>query len=459
MRTRAHPTIRAMLLPVGLLMLAPLLSSCSGGNDSLPSFGTVSGTVVDGSTLLGLSGASVTVAGIAATTGDGGSFSIRNVPVGRQNYSVAATGYTPLQNKSVEVKSNQTARIDAQLSLLPADAGTVHGTVTDAISGEPVEQVAVAVGTNTVVTSAEGLYTLASIASGAQTVSFTKAGYETRQETLTVVTGGSHLLSVTLTPRTTGIIAGSTRDAATSLALSGVTASIETLGSATSASDGSYQLTDIPAGTWVVRYARTGYQTVEREVTVTAAQTTIQDVSMLSPSRGALEGRVRNQTSGGLQVGVHVTIVELERTADTDSSGYYKIADVPDGVYTVLFSLTDYGSVNRTNIEVEGGQTTVLDVELAPTVAGLVGWVWEENATGGHGPAIAEASVRVGNQLTVLTTDEDGHYEAHNIPATVAGTTYTIYGWTSTHDLASVEVTLHAGEISQAPDLVLHLAQ
>ncbi len=460
MRRGVRPRTGTLWAIAALVAVALVLGSCAGGNDSIPRYGTVAGTVVADATSLGISGASVTVGGITTTTAETGSFTIRNVPLGDQTYAIAATGFEPVQNGTVRVRANETSRIDARLSALPADAGTVHGVVTDAVSGEPVEAARVTIGTASTVTSAQGVYTLAEVASGDRTVTFTKAGYDDRQETVAVVTGGDHELNVTLAPKTTGTIAGTVSDAATGGDLAGVSVSIETLGSTTTASDGTYLLPEVPAGTWTVRYTRTGYRDVERSVTVTAAQTTTQDVAMMSPSQGTLSGQVRNQTSGGLQAGVHVTIVELERTTDTDASGYYEFAGVASGVYTVLFALTDYGTLTRNAVEVEGGETTVLDVELAPTVGGLVGWVWEiDPGTGGHGGPVEDATVRVGNDLNTRTTDSDGHYEAHDIPATVAGTTYTVYAWSTTHDLASVQVTLRAGEIVQVPDIVLHPAE
>jgi large repetitive protein len=449
------PKRDAILL--GLLMLAlPLLGACAGGNDSLPTIGTVQGTVLDDGTSLGIAGATVAVAGISATTSATGTFTVTRVPTGNQSYSITATGYQTVADQQINVRENQTTRIDARLSPTPADIGEVHGTVTDALTTAPIAGVAVTIGTQSTVTSSLGVYILTGVAAGDRTVTFRKATYVDRDETVTVVAGGKHELSVTLTPQTTGTIAGTVTDSVTTDPIAGVTVSIETLGSTTTGADGTYSLTDVPAGTWTVSYTRTSYRAAQKSVTVTISQTTVQDVAMSAPAEGTVEGQVRNQTSGGLQAGVHVTLTETERTTDTDANGYYKFTNVASGIYTVLFTLTDYGSLTRTGVEVECGETTVLDVELAPTVGGLVGWVFEKDPqTGLNGAPVADASVRIGNDLMTLTTDENGHYEAHDIPSLAAGTVYTIYAWSSTDDLAQVDVTVKAGKIVQAPDIGL----
>lgn len=448
--------VAAVLVALAL----PLLSSCTGGNDGIPSVGLVQGTVLDDQTSLPIAGATVSVAGISATSTASGSFSIPRVPAGARTYSVAATGYLALSERPLEVPSNGVARVDARLAPGSDETGTVHGRVTHAVTRAPIAMVAVRAGSQAVVTDEEGIYSLVGLASGSATVTFSKAGFVERSEALTVTGGASYERNVSLEPKTTGAVAGTVTSSVTGAALSGATVSIESLGSTTSGADGSYLLDELPAGVHTVRFARSGYRTVERAVTVTASQTTTQDVALAPPVLGSLEGQVRNARSGGLQAGVHVTVVELDRAADTDANGYYSIASVPSGVYTVLFSLTDYGSTSRSAVAVEGGETTVVDIELAPTVGGLVGWVWERDSSDdGHGSAIADATVRIGNDLTVRTTDSAGHYEAHDIPAAENGTLYTVYAWSETHDLSHVDVVVRPGQVVQVPDIVLGRAQ
>ncbi len=445
---------------VGLLAALWAVSGCAGGSDSVPRFGEVTGTVVDDATSLGVSGATVTIAGVTATTSAEGTFSMRNVPAGEQTYTVTATGYLSVRDKEIEVRANQTVTLNVRLMEGDATTGAVQGVVKHATTQQPIEAVEVTLGTQTTTTTSSGIYSLAGVAAGDQTLTFAKAGYVSRTESVTVAAGGTHELNVSLSPITTGTVTGTVTDAASGLALAGVTVSIEALSSTTTDATGVYTLSDVPEGNWTLSFTRTAYRDVQRTVTVTAGLTTTEDVAMASPSQGTLEGQIRNQTSGALQAGVNVTIVELERDATSDAQGFYQFQGVPQGSYTIYFALTDYGTLTREDIEIEGGETTVLDIELAPTVGGVVGFVFERDAvSGGHGAPADGVTVRVGNAGTEMTTHSDGHYAVHDIPAEELGTEYTVYAWSSTHDLAQVDTTLYAGKIVQCPDIVVDPAQ
>jgi len=460
---RGKALLRAWLMGAasfGLLAALWLLGGCAGGSDSVPGFGEVPGTVVDDATSLGISGATVTIGGVTATTTAEGTFSMRNVPAGNQRYTVTATGYLSVRDKEIEVRANRSVALNVRLAEGAPTTGTVYGVGTGSTSQQAIAEVEVTIGTLTTTTTSSGTYTLSGVATGNQNVTFTKAGYVPRTEAVAVVAGGTHELNVSLSPITTGTVTGTVTDAASGLALAGVTVSIEALSSTTTDANGVYTLTDVPAGNWIVSFTRTDYRDVQRSVTVTAGLTTTEDAAMMSPSQGVLNGQIRNRTSGALQAGVSVTIVELERYTTSDAQGFYQFAGVPQGRYTIYVALTDYGTLTREDIELEGGETTVLDIELAPTVGGVVGFVFERDPqSGGHGEPASDVTVRVGNAGTVMTTDSDGHYEVHDIPAEETGTAYTVYAWSSEHDLAQVDTTLYAGKIVQCPDIVVDLAQ
>ena len=75
----------------------------------------------------------------------------------------------------------------------------------------------------------------------------------------------------------------------------------------------------------------------------------------------AIAGVVKD-TSGGVLPGVTVeasspALIERVRTAVTDGQGLYQIVDLRPGVYTVTFSLTGFGKVTRTGVELTTGFT------------------------------------------------------------------------------------------------------
>src|SRR6185437_8408930 len=82
------------------------------------------------------------------------------------------------------------------------------------------------------------------------------------------------LRSVPLAAQNTGTISGRVTDSTTQQSLSGV--SIQVVGTARrtlTADDGTFQLTDVPAGIQQLRATRIGYSLQQQQVTVTAGAT------------------------------------------------------------------------------------------------------------------------------------------------------------------------------------------
>jgi hypothetical protein len=93
---------------------------------------------------------------------------------------------------------------------------------------------------------------------------------------------------------------------------------------------------------------------------------------ILSPALGyaqsMLSGVVRD-TSGAVLPGVTVeaaspVLIERVRTAVTDGTGQYRIAELLPGVYAVTFSLPGFSTVQREGVEVRGAGVTTINAEL-----------------------------------------------------------------------------------------------
>jgi len=63
-------------------------------------------------------------------------------------------------------------------------------------------------------------------------------------------------------PPAPATIYGTVGDAATGYGIPGVLIQVATVASGYSGSDGSYQITDIPPGTYTVRFSKEGYETL-----------------------------------------------------------------------------------------------------------------------------------------------------------------------------------------------------
>src|ERR1051325_11463591 len=75
-------------------------------------------------------------------------------------------------------------------------------------------------------------------------------------------------------------------------------------------------------------------------------------------AQGTLAGVVRD-SSGAVLPGVTVeaaspALIEKARTAVTDSSGQYRIADLRGGAYTVTFTLSGFSTVKREEVRLSG---------------------------------------------------------------------------------------------------------
>ena len=82
----------------------------------------------------------------------------------------------------------------------------------------------------------------------------------------------------------------------------------------------------------------------------------------------SVAGIVRD-ASGGVLPGVAVeaaspVLIEKTRTAVTDSTGQYRITDLPPGTYSITFTLASFATVKRENLELSGGAVVPVNVEM-----------------------------------------------------------------------------------------------
>lgn len=99
---------------------------------------------------------------------------------------------------------------------------------------------------------------------------------------------------------------------------------------------------------------------------------------------GALAGTVTDP-SGGAIPGTMVRVLrsgQIVATAVTDSSGRYRVPNVPAGRYDIAFSLAGFKTSTRTNVDVAGGMETVLNMNME------IGQVSEEMTVTAAAPVI-----------------------------------------------------------------------
>ncbi|NQW24396.1 MAG: carboxypeptidase regulatory-like domain-containing protein, partial [SAR202 cluster bacterium] len=152
---------------------------------SAPATTTIGGTVTDIDTGEPIQGALVQVDGsdpvLSASTDASGVYSIADVPVGEQTVTASVDGYDS-QTAATELFESIEAIVDFDLQPSLQVFTTISGTVTDAISGEPIEGVVVQVdGTDPALkemTDASGGYAIAGVLVGDQTFTASVDGYD-----------------------------------------------------------------------------------------------------------------------------------------------------------------------------------------------------------------------------------------------------------------------------------------
>src|SRR6187397_2496917 len=85
-------------------------------------------------------------------------------------------------------------------------------------------------------------------------------------------------------------------------------------------------------------------------------------------AQASLTGTVRD-SSGAVLPGVTVeaasdALIEKTRSAVTDSSGNYRIVDLPPGTYVATFTLTGFKTIRREGIVIQGTFTAPVSEQL-----------------------------------------------------------------------------------------------
>lgn len=177
---------------------------------------------------------------------------------------------------------------------------------------------------------------------------------------------------------------------------------------AVTASDGSWSLQNLTAGTVTVTAALGGYSSASESATVTAGNTTVAGTLALAPiNPGNVTGHVVN-SSGGAVSGATVSGEGVSTT--TDSNGNYTLANLPAGSAAITASATGFANAG-VNVTIAAGSTvTAPQITLGSDTGSISGTV--KSSTGA---AIAGASVGYGGGST--TASSTGAYSLTGVPA------------------------------------------
>ena len=387
-------------------------------------------------------GAAVTAIGLngfGSSTSD--SFGYYNITssLDTGNYSVTASanGFIDTIMDNVPVTAGlETTNVNL---LLPASGG-ISGTVTDAVSGQPLQGVFVDAENMTGnrsygsggITDVNGNYQIiTNLNTGTYNVSAVYVpGHITKKITGVSVTAGQMTNNVNIALSRSATISGTVTDSVSSSALEGVLVyAVDNSGNyvatSTTNSTGKYTLnTDLATGTYnITTLFPAGHlpKTIQDFAVVAGSQYTVN--LSLDPS-GIISGRITNAANGQplAEVSVLASSDNFFGVATTNSTGYYRISDgLGTGIYTVLVSYA--GGFNlTTGVSVtQGSETPNVNLQITVTPSGTI----TGKVTDSQGQPIqfasvdAEGSSGSGNGIT----DANGNYA---INAGLGTGTYTL---------------------------------
>lgn len=173
-----------------ILFLSLFAISCA--KDIVDLTGSIQGTVkdYDSGELLGNCRVSLSPGGESASTDANGSFSFDDLEPGGYTLSFSKSGYSD-ETQDVTVVTGQTSKVTVYLMLPSATTGKIAGTIKDYKNGQLISncKVSLTPSGKSVTSSSSGTYEFVDLNPGQYSVSFTKAGYDDENTTVTVIAG------------------------------------------------------------------------------------------------------------------------------------------------------------------------------------------------------------------------------------------------------------------------------
>jgi len=363
-------------------------------------------------------------------TGGDGSVTISLLPADDNvtnglTYQVNASmlGYRDSSNVFQNVSENGTEYVT-----LVIFGGSILGTVTTSSGGTmvPVEGANVSIaslGYSTNVTPSSGAYKLEGIPAGTHSVTANASGFVPSSQDVVVQLGESVLLNFVLISQN-GSITGHVYHARFHTPLNNTNVSIQ-IGSFTitvvSGSDGSFNLTNIPEGTYTLTAEKMGFLSgTFADVVVTRGSRTVGVDFNLTEKPTRLYGVVRSGTR--LLVGANVSVVGTSAFNLSGPDGNYEIANLTAGKYTIMASSPLYETAIIPDVVIPEGGETQLNIILTGLPGAIISGVIVDASTRLPLAYVLVTIIDITPTRPGVSTDING---AYGIPGLEAGN-YTV---------------------------------
>ena len=291
----------------------------------------------------------------------------------------------------------------------------VQGRVIDGQTGEALSGASVVLAgaqTYSLQTDANGQFVFANPAAGGYTLSVALTGFGTVTGSITTVAGQTlNLGTISLLPVSTGATNGTVKgivsSAATGAPIAGATVTLNAL-SATTGSDGSYEIANVPAGQITVSAAASGYQTVTATGSLPAGGILLFSPQLTGSGGGisttaVLSGIVTNANTHQPIAGATISVTGAAlASAQTAADGSYQITGLAAGAVQITASAANYDSVVAAT-QFQSGATVTFSPALYPSGTSPTG----ANTSGISGTVVdASTNLALANVSIVATTPD-----------------------------------------------------
>ncbi len=391
----------------------------------------------------------------STTTNSEGRYRFSNVPVGTYRLQASRVGFNAVARTGINIRNGRTTTLNFAMTSRSSELGILQGTVVDA-EGDPLSGVLVRLATGASrgqfdTTNSLGNYQISGIVPDTYTVEFSRADLATAtQANVAIGPAQRVVLNAVLLPEAEadasieGVVFGPVGQL-----LQGAVVEIID-GPATGAFDvtdsvGVYRIRGLQPGTYTLLANATGFGAVQRFVTVTESANLRVDFVLPSNQlgNGTITGQVTDASGEPVaDVGVRITSGPVTgRVTSTDADGDYTILNLPDGLYTVVFSSPGFDDVTVAGIEVERNGIAVRNVTLVGegggtgVITGLVTDSDDNPLSGIRVEVLRDAQV-----VTTVTTNASGRYTASGLATDTYSLRFSGTGF-NTELVSDVEVT------------------
>ncbi len=313
------------------------------------------------------------------STGSDGGYQISGIPGGHYDISASMDGYMTSVAYNVNLSAGQAQRQDFNLTPL---SGSISGFVRDD-EGTALEgaNVSVTIGALTITrqTNSTGFFNQTALPEGTYSVTASLNGFYPSTITGILVTRGLETKNVNLTlaPKPNklyGVVKAGT------LLLPGVNISI--LGTSyhnISNYEGSYQITNITAGTYNISASLSGYATNVTQVSIPAGSDILLLINLRQLPGAQLLVKVTATDTNAPLVGVLVTIFTKGGepiTQTTNIDGKFAFTGLMPGNYTIQMVKEGYRPLEIRDIGIAAEENESLNLLMEPLRSGDTGFIF-----------------------------------------------------------------------------------